>query len=184
MADTSPPDINTFVDLSVTLTQFDKKLIAPFADKINLKQQYLDRLVKEMGAEKVNALFQEYNRLKALTPQTLDSVCDALINPASTSGLAGDFSFMAKSILKMWYLGAWFPPESAVAPKKVAATERGAPSTSPKAYQVISADAYVRGFAWRAMQAHPMGYSDFTFGYWAEEPPALAEFLPLDGVKG
>ena len=27
------------------------------------------------------------------------------------------------------------------------------------------------------MQSHPMGYSMFSFGYWAEEPPALDQFI-------
>ncbi|HYO65229.1 MAG TPA: hypothetical protein VEU33_04040 [Archangium sp.] len=193
MADTSKPDVETFVNLSVTLTQLDESVFAPFADKINLKQQYLDRLVKEMGADKVNALFQRYNELVAAKTSE-DDICDQLINPVDTSETASDFSFMARNILKMWYLGAWFPRVPEGARTVSVTTERGAPSTHlmvPKpgtstgateapvaAYQVISSDAYVRGLAWRAMQAHPMGFSNFAFGYWSEQPPSLTEFLP------
>ena len=41
---------------------------------------------------------------------------------------------------------------------------------------VVSANAYVGGLAWRAAQAHPMGYSQLSFGYWASPPPSLRSF--------
>ena len=34
-----------------------------------------------------------------------------------------------------------------------------------------------QGWTWRVAQTHPMGYSDFRFGYWAEDPPALNDFI-------
>jgi hypothetical protein len=32
-------------------------------------------------------------------------------------------------------------------------------------------NAYTMGLAWDAAQAHPMGYSELHFGYWAVAPP-------------
>jgi len=201
MVNTLQPDVNTFVELSVTLTQIDKEEIAPFADKVNLKQQYLDKLVQEMGTDLVNALFQRYNDLKTQLNNDDDAISDALLNPEAPSGTAGDFQFMARNILKMWYLGAWYPRTQPGSMNKVFATQRGSPTTrivspgrgadSPKedttqqVLQVISSDAYIRGFAWRAMQAHPMGYSEWSFGYWENQPQGtLDDFLPLDTSKG
>ena len=40
--------------------------------------------------------------------------------------------------------------------------------------KVISPAAYTQGWTWRVAQAHPMGYSELRFGYWAKDP------LPLD----
>ncbi|HEX4496824.1 MAG TPA: sorbitol dehydrogenase, partial [Thermoanaerobaculia bacterium] len=40
---------------------------------------------------------------------------------------------------------------------------------------------------WKAAQAHPMGYSQFSFGYWSSVPPSLAAFgvdLPEGGNNG
>jgi hypothetical protein len=36
---------------------------------------------------------------------------------------------------------------------------------------IPSANAYTLGLAWDAAQAHPMGYSELHFGYWATQPP-------------
>jgi hypothetical protein len=30
---------------------------------------------------------------------------------------------------------------------------------------------------WRVGQAHPMGYSEWRFGYWAANPPPLDAFI-------
>ena len=45
------------------------------------------------------------------------------------------------------------------------------------AIKVVSSQAYKESLVWKAMQAHPMGYSMFSFGYWAEEPPPLDQFI-------
>jgi hypothetical protein len=33
------------------------------------------------------------------------------------------------------------------------------------------------GWIWPILQAHPMGYSMMEFGYWADQPLPLSEFL-------
>jgi hypothetical protein len=42
-------------------------------------------------------------------------------------------------------------------------------------------NAYTRGLAWDAFLAHPMGYSEEAFGYWATAP-ANASTAPGAGV--
>jgi hypothetical protein len=42
---------------------------------------------------------------------------------------------------------------------------------------VISPAAYTQAWTWRVAQAHPMGYSEFRYGYWAGEPIALEDYI-------
>jgi hypothetical protein len=46
---------------------------------------------------------------------------------------------------------------------------------------VVSSNAYIEGWVWKIMQAHPMGYSMLEYGYWAEPPPPLSAILPPSG---
>jgi hypothetical protein len=73
---------------------------------------------------------------------------------------------IARSIIKLWLLGAWYNPLK--------------PSAAVK---VVSAQAYKESLVWRVMQAHPMGYSMFDFGYWAQDPPALDLFIIFADAK-
>lgn len=67
---------------------------------------------------------------------------------------------LCRSIIKLWYLGVWYDP------------------VNPRAdVQVVSSQAYKEALVWKVMRAHPMGYSMWTFGHWAEDPPELTEFL-------
>jgi len=43
--------------------------------------------------------------------------------------------------------------------------------------KVISPTAYTQGWTWRVAQAHPMGYSELRYGYWAEEPLPLGDYI-------
>jgi hypothetical protein len=49
----------------------------------------------------------------------------------------------------------------------------------PIPFTVLTPAAYTQGWAWRVAQAHPMGYSELRFGYWADQPFSLSE---LTGV--
>ena len=40
-------------------------------------------------------------------------------------------------------------------------------------YEVVSSTAYTLGLFWQAAHCHPMGYSQFHTGYWAELPPGV-----------
>ena len=41
--------------------------------------------------------------------------------------------------------------------------------------RVISPAAYTQAWTWRVAQTHPMGYSEFRYGYWAKDPEASLE---------
>jgi hypothetical protein len=147
--------LQNFVAMSTVLTGFQSSVIAPSLDPIDLKQLYLDTADKEAGAALVDQLLAQFLSLQGQPAQTIANTLlgTADPNPAQTA-------LLARSLLKLWYLGSWFPP------------------TNPASGQgnVVSANAYIGGLAWRAAQAHPMGYSQMTFGYWASPPPSLDQF--------
>ena len=66
---------------------------------------------------------------------------------------------VAASIIKLWLLGSWY----ALGQQNVSV--------------VVSSNSYTNGWIWPILQAHPMGYSMMEFGYWADQPPPLSEFL-------
>lgn len=84
----------------------------------------------------------------AMKGKTSQEIADGLLDESKQPA---DLIAAARHILEMWYLGTW----------------NGA---------VVSANAYIGGLAWQAAQAHPMGYSEWEFGYWAQDPPPLADF--------
>ncbi len=50
--------------------------------------------------------------------------------------------------------------------------------------QVISSQAYTKSLVWNVAQAHPMGFSVFTFGYWSQPPASLETFGVNTGNGG
>ena len=48
----------------------------------------------------------------------------------------------------------------------------------------VSDQAYKESWAWKIAQSHPMGYSEYHFGYWAEQPPTLKQFTGVDAKEG
>ncbi len=42
--------------------------------------------------------------------------------------------------------------------------------------QMLSAKSYTQGLAWQVMQSHPMGDSNYRYGYWAKEPADLSGY--------
>jgi hypothetical protein len=79
----------------------------------------------------------------------------------------------------MWYLGAWYEPAHL---KQLVDSRSGPPAFIP--HIVISPKAYTQGWLWRVIQAHPMGYSDMQFGYWARPPQPIDDFISRTDPKG
>ena len=153
----------TFTEMSAVLTGFDAETIAPRLDPTELSTAFLGIADSLAGQDVVNQLLAQFASMQTQPPQ---AVADALlgISPATS----GTTTKLAKSLVKLWYLGSLYPLDSA----------------SAFDGRTVSANAYIRGLVWRAMQAHPMGYSEFSFGYWSEAPPALAEFgVVVPGAK-
>lgn len=146
--------IDAFAKMSAALTGFTLDTIQPALDPVRLSATYYD-FVNARATESLALLLAAYN---AIATQPAQAIADSLLEVKSGAP-ASALAQLAQSIVRMWYLGSWY-----------------APGEGPSPVQVISAQAYVGGLVWKAAQTHPMGYSEFTFGYWAKAPPALADF--------
>ncbi len=75
-----------------------------------------------------------------------------------------DLKYLARSIVLMWYLGAWYDPDNLQTP-------------NASNFEVISPKAYTQGWALKVAQAHPMGFSEMQFGYWTRPPNPRGDFI-------
>jgi hypothetical protein len=151
-------DLDDFINMSAVLIGISKDKLSPFVDPINVKQAYFDKAHEEQPA------FDRLLQIFRANPPPADAA-EIILNHSGS-----DIRYLARSIMLAWYLGAWYDPgmlqqyDSRDRPK------------GPIPFKVISPAAYTQGWAWRVAQAHPMGYSDLTFGYWKDLPPPLKNF--------
>lgn len=160
-----------FVGLSSALLGIDSKLLAPRIDPIDLASQFLTYIRPRLTDSGLNDLLSQYAGLVQDDKKPQEIAQLLLMNqdkPASTQAAKA-----CRSIMKLWLLGVWYQPYDA---------------GSLKAGQqsVVSDLAYQQSWAWKVAQAHPMGYSQFHFGYWNETPPSLEAFtgVPAKGQQG
>ena len=137
-----------FVALSSGLTGVSAAQLKPAIDPVGIAGQYHAILLAGVPAATLDRLAAVF--LAAPTPA--EGAAAVLADP----GLGP----VGRSIIKLWLLGSWYAPEK--------------PAVAVK---VVSAQAYKESLVWRVMQAHPMGYSMFTFGHWAKNPPPLDRFI-------
>lgn len=149
----APDDpIQTFAEMSAALTGFQLSVIKPGLDPVGLSTTYYN-FVNQRAPGLLVELLGMY---RANASRPAQEIADLLLDIASPTPSAA--AALAQSIVRMWYLGSWYTPGTA------------------DQEQVISDQAYIGGLTWKAMQSHPMGYSEFTFGYWSKTPPSLADF--------
>jgi hypothetical protein len=160
------PPINVFVDLSAFLTGIDASKLAPLLDPVNIKQVYFDFVQGKAGPtfNKLLNIFAQ-NQDQTENPEVLGDIIFVKSGP--------DVGYLARSIMLMWYLGSWYDPWVLQNPPPGFVPSDG----------VVSADAYTQGWVWSVAQAHPMGYSNFTFGAWSSDPPTLLDFVGGTGDK-
>lgn len=155
-----PDPLDDFVALSQILTGIDKGKLHPLLDTQGTAQEYLDYATVKAPIA-FAALMDLYARNRTLPADEIAALVFA----------DADTVWIARSVTLMWYLGAWYEPAA------LQAFVAGQPTALPPPFVVISSQAYTQGWAWRVGQAHPMGYSDFRFGYWNVAPPSLASFV-------
>ena len=161
--------LQNFAAMSAVLTGFTASVISPGLDPIDLKQLYLSTADAQVGGELVDQLLAQF---LSLAGQPKQQVADTLLATASAD--PPPTALLARSIVKMWYLGSWYPaaPPSTTAP--------------PADGTVLSANAYTGGLAWSAAQAHPMGTAVHV-RLLEQAPPSLAQFgvdTPDGGSNG
>lgn len=161
-------NMNNFIGLSAVLTGFNSSVLAPALDPVNIKAEYLPFFTAAVNQESgnpnlVNNIFAKFASLKSQTnPKLTDQQIGAAMLDASNGA---DFVLACRKLIFMWYSGAW--------PTIIPATATAPASTVSN---MISAKSYTCGLAWQVMQSHPMGDSNYRYGYWAKPPVALNEY--------
>jgi hypothetical protein len=153
---TNPPTVPAPpVDLSKSLPGFD--------DPVDVKREYLTRANEKCPAALENLLLLVRKNLNA--PNRAQAIIDALQfddDDKNKTPFDIEAKYLARSIVLMWYLGAWYEPAELMAVRKD-------PARMPT-FQVVSPKAYSQAWALRVAQAHPMGFSQMQFGYWTRPP--------------
>ena len=168
-APASVDPLDAFVALSAILTGIAKEKLHPFLDTHGTAEAYLTYALQHAPVP-----FGKLMTLYAQNQGQPDAVVANLIMTASDR----DIFYIAKTVMLMWYLGAWYEPVALDAYIKAwRALKPTDPAPFPPPFVVISADAYTQGWAWQVGQAHPMGYSDLRFGYWSGAPTPLNDLV-------
>ncbi|NEO32807.1 MAG: hypothetical protein F6K36_20775 [Symploca sp. SIO3C6] len=150
--------LKNFVNLSAILTGYSSDRLMPAIDPIGVAKQYLNYLQnQQIDVDKnlINQLFTTFTNIAEqpeITPEKLAQAVEQKILKDK------DLSPIARRIIRLWYLGFWYTNEP------------------PKPFEegtMISMNAYVQGLCWDSIQAHPMGYSEMRYGYWANSPASL-----------
>jgi hypothetical protein len=150
-------DLTAFVDASAALTGIDAELLRPQpVDAHGTAQTYLDT-VRANDPAGLKVLLQLYRDNSAkLKPNEI-----AKLIMAHDSAV----KLLGRSIIALWYLASWYQPAALVEPQMFAP------------FVTISVDAYTQSWIWRIAQSHPMGYSEWEFGYWTKGPRPLTDFI-------
>jgi hypothetical protein len=181
MAETPPAaadaNLDAFLNLSAALTGIAKKMLAPDTDSLGMGKAYFDFVDGKKLSDFATLLQVTKDAHLQIPPPPGGIIAqpdvDRLAKAIADKGDAP--KYLARSILLMWYLGAWYEPSVLKALAK-----------DPKAivsYTVVSPKAYTQGWLWRVAQAHPMGYSDMQFGYWTRKPEEISDFIEFR-IKG
>jgi hypothetical protein len=159
--------VQAFANLSAALTGFQPSFIRPFLDPVNLSGIFYQFAVAQVTQPMMDALMSAFDALSSqqppLTPQQIADTLLEVSNPTPSPQAQ-----LCQAIISMWYLGSWYPP----------------PFQKDGLQQVISSQAYTKSLVWNVAQAHPMGFSAFTFGYWSQPPAPLETFGVNTGNGG
>jgi hypothetical protein len=148
---TDQQQMDNFVGLSAVLTGFNQSIIAPTIDPINIKVDYFAQFKKETS--NYQKILDKYAALKTITPALSDQQIGEQMLAVS------DFETPCRQLIFLWYSGAWGYLENGVLISNM-----------------LSAKSYTQGLAWQVMQSHPMGDSNYRYGYWAEQPLDLNKY--------
>ncbi|WP_440874198.1 hypothetical protein [Thalassotalea sp. PLHSN55] len=158
--------MEAFIGLSAVLTGFNQSIIAPQLDPVDIKSTYLsfwreNTDVNEQGlSDRILSLFSTLNsKLPALTEQQIgEHMLD------DEQGQA--FVLACRNLIFLWYMGAW--------PTVI---DNGNDETQGMTdSSLLSSESYTSGLVWQVMQAHPMGDSNYRYGYWSNPPADLSDY--------
>ncbi|HXH38409.1 MAG TPA: sorbitol dehydrogenase [Thermoanaerobaculia bacterium] len=161
--------VQDFANMSAALTGFQPSFIRPFLDPVNLSGTFYEFAVSQAGQPMMDALLNAFRAIQTQPPQTIANTLLEITPPPPPGQGPSNQAQLCQSIIAMWYLGSWYPPPFLA---------------GSSLQQVISAQAYTKSLVWNVAQAHPMGFSAFTFGYWSQPPASLSTFGVNTGNGG
>jgi hypothetical protein len=162
-----PVELQLFVALSSGLTGISAAKLGPAVDPIQIKRDYFNA---------AKFIEKPIRRPNPNFPKLMDIIRGDPGNPVAAAAKVvnnpdSNIMYLGRSIILAWYLGVWYDPD-------VLKTH----NTPDQAFPVpvdraISRAAYTQGWTWRVAQAHPMGYSEMRFGYWAQDALPLSDYI-------
>ncbi len=153
----SNSELDNFVGLSALLTGFAASTLNPPLSPQPVAVEYLAFMRKpeaDVDPATLERLLATYQAIALLPPAEQPAQVQAQVLTDPQIGP------LARNIIRMWYLSIWYDGYQS----------GGVSGFSPGT--VVSSNAYTKGLAWDVMQAHPMGYSEMHYGYWADPPEA------------
>jgi hypothetical protein len=155
-------DLKLFVALSAALTGIAEAKLAPAVDPIQIKNEYFKQAKLDPGFPALLQIIRD-------DPTHPDAAAEKVVHSPDPT-----IKYLGRSIILAWYLGSWYEP------KTLATYDSPKPGLFPVTpLKVISGAAYTQGWTWRVAQAHPMGYSELRFGYWAQDPLPLDDYIKV-----
>ena len=166
----SREDMTAFVQLSAALTGITASKLSPFVDPVDIKRDYFN-WVNEREPAAFENLLRIAKENAGGPPDPVQPILPKVPagDDATLTQSEIEAKYLARSIVLMWYLGAWYDPH------KLRMSD-----ASPFDFKVISPKAYTQAWALRVGQAHPMGFSEMQFGYWARKPDTPLHFIGKD----
>jgi hypothetical protein len=176
----SDPDMMAFLVLSTALTGLHVVNLAPEFTGKDKQNKPVPILEADPGVDPFNIKTDYFQFINLKDPAGFGKLLKiARDNSGSAPDIIkavnsdDDVRFLARSIVLLWYLGSWYEPAN---------LKKASPSGELVFSHVVSAKAYTQGRVWQIAQAHPMGYSNLQFGYWAREPADPNVKAPLDFI--
>src|SRR5262245_35927188 len=103
---TADSSLQDFVDMSAALTGFDKDVLKPGIDPIGLAKTFFETATA-MTANSPYKLADLLGTYSSMKTQPAQKVANSLLQLGDT---VTDQGLLAQSIVKLWYLGSWYPP--------------------------------------------------------------------------
>lgn len=160
--------------------QFSAAMVGVSADVIDsplaqddypLADVYYDLLMKAGRYNTIDGVLDVY---EAWVSQGQDpqQIADGFLGPVGFYGTQTEKAF-ARLTMMLWLFGVWFGGSELARNPAITSTSI---NSEFRTDFVVSSRAYVNGWIWRIAQAHAKGFSQFTFGSWAADPPSLADY--------
>ncbi|HWT04756.1 MAG TPA: hypothetical protein VN224_03290 [Xanthomonadales bacterium] len=164
------PPVDVFMAMSAVLTGVDSGALAGPLDPLGLAALLYATAQQNAGSD-LTALLAKFQTIAATTTDPVAIGTQLLAPPDAET------TYVARSVILEWYLGHWYTPASLRAYAKD-------PNNAPLDFFIISDDAYTNGWAWTIAQTKPMGYSNYSYGYWSSNPEQTLEELITDTPAG